>query len=119
MTLFTGADRLVNYTLAVMQFGQFINHDMELTNQFTYRNQISFIRSELFSNELNRSKRNGNLVLQQYYRNACRFVDKPGLHGNLSFSQRSVLRPEEYIANLHEFRPNRRWIAQQLQSRLC
>ena len=33
-TVFNGTPMLQpNYTLAVMQFGQFINHDMEMTNQ--------------------------------------------------------------------------------------
>lgn len=33
-------DEIPSTTLAVMQFGQFINHDMESTNQFTYSNKL-------------------------------------------------------------------------------
>ena len=36
-TVFNGNSMLqLNFTLAVMQFGQFINHDMEMTNQVSF-----------------------------------------------------------------------------------
>ena len=35
-------------TLAVMQFGQFLNHDLESTTQFTFGNFLQFIKSIIF-----------------------------------------------------------------------
>jgi hypothetical protein len=43
-TIFGGADRpLSTTTLALMQFGQFINHDFESTTQFTFSNYFTSI----------------------------------------------------------------------------
>ena len=41
MTVFGGGTGSVSLTLAVMQFGQFINHDMESTAQFAFCNNFS------------------------------------------------------------------------------
>ena len=53
MTVFGGGTGSVSLTLAVMQFGQFINHDMESTAQFAFCNNFSkFVQCFKVINEI-------------------------------------------------------------------
>ena len=80
MTVFGGGTGSVSLTLAVMQFGQFINHDMESTAQFAFCNNFSkFVQCFKVINEIEFSQRIGHHVLQLYRRNASSICTSPGL----------------------------------------